>query len=709
MRKTLKNARIVRMIFAQTNTLRRLVPLLLLGILLAFLPWELVHAEDTAGTGSTITDFNWILTILAGIQSVITAMGFISLQVAEYFLRPEFLSGTLTADGQIHKIWMLTRDIVNIIFAVMLIGVAFYTIIMGSSAKVKEYIVYFILGVVLVNFSWFFPRVIIDLSHVLTATVYQLPSALQTEQSTTCFDGKECTMMTSVILWPTREESETCFAENPNPDEPTKCDCIPISRSDDLICYRFQPFNVKTAAGAHAMLNGLAVNYGRMTSIGKVQRSQPSNPPAGAPSGPQLDTKFFLNVLFSLVFSIALIFPIIALAAALCLRILILIFCIALMPFTFIGFVINRGKLGTNVFGIEYDVWKEFTTAAFIPFFVACAFSLGFVFLNAGLVVPEATADGNPAITINYFVNGIGNWQTLLGVVFTMMIIWGGVFTSFRSSKIIGGVTDKIKGYGEQLGNIALKAPLLIPLPTPGGGSKSLGFLTSHFGPAGINAAMEQSFRTGEGITDILGRGGATSDTEIKEASTKVQGDKGLETRIADRLEKLKDKTLSREDRDKEIRELQKALSDAGIKKASSLDEQGLARVIKDMNAKGTRLDGSGLNPTTGGTTSVAVERRGDTIVINPGAANEKTMDRAMQDQAMHSSSEAKTIFESMGIQGDASAAQKVYEEIGKQATADGKADIAGKAGKIAAALKSLPAGSTPEQVKDAIERGMTT
>ncbi len=701
----MKNATIKRMVFRTTNTKSRWLSLGV-GMGLFLLLGTSAHAQDVAGTGSTITDYNFVVYLFSLLQTVVSAGGFIALHIAEYFLRPEFLSGSLTSDGRVYQIWLLARDIVNILFAVMLIGVAFYTIIMGSSAKVKEYIVYFILGVVLVNLSWFFPRVIIDISHVLTATVYQLPGALpDNKDPTLCYDGKPCTMIGDVTLWPTEDESIDCMAENPDRANPTECDCIPISENEDILCYHIEPFNAKTARGAHSMLNGLAVNYGRMTSIGKVQRTQAEPTPTGGATGPRLDTRFFVNVLFSLVFSIALIFPIIALAAALMIRIGILIFCIALMPFTFLGFVINRGKLGTNIFGIEFDVWNEFITAAFVPFFVACAFTLGFVFLNGILIVPFPATGGGTPIKMNYFVAGITNWQSLLAVCLTMMIMWGGVFASFAKSKMIGGVTNKIKGFGEQLGGIALKAPLMIPLPIPGGKAMSLGSILRL--PEQINAKMETSFRTGKTLGELNKEGGGVSNNELQSASESLKGDtSGSYTKLTAALDALK-KSTTKDQRESAISDIKSALDKAGIKGAGAMNEDGLKRTIEELRTKsGKEMDTSGFRAGAGA--SVTVEREGDSIVVNVDGSKKNPITKDLQDNLTKDAAEAHGILEIVGVGGNAKAAQKIYEELGKKATETGNTEVAGKAGKIAAALNALPEGSSSDDVKTAIEKSLT-
>src|SRR3989338_8406907 len=122
-----------------------------------------------------------LISVLIG---VLNALTWVFLMILDKIMDPNFIF-SLPADGgdgplltMLHEIWQFTRDLVNLGFALGLIAGAVIMIVTSDFTKMKEHIGKFVLALVLVNFSWFIPRVIFDVSQVLTYTVYGLPSLL---------------------------------------------------------------------------------------------------------------------------------------------------------------------------------------------------------------------------------------------------------------------------------------------------------------------------------------------------------------------------------------------------------------------------------------------------------------------------------------------------------------------------------------------------
>src|SRR3989338_3810438 len=82
-------------------------------------------------------------------------------------LGPQGQEGALMQ--MLNNIWQLSRDLMNVLFAVLLIVAAIYTIITAKKEFISQHAPKFLMAVILVNFSWFIPRVLFDVANVATA------------------------------------------------------------------------------------------------------------------------------------------------------------------------------------------------------------------------------------------------------------------------------------------------------------------------------------------------------------------------------------------------------------------------------------------------------------------------------------------------------------------------------------------------------------
>jgi hypothetical protein len=94
------------------------------------------------------------------------------------FLYPGWVNGTLFGLQDYLKImWILVSNVVYFIFAFILIAIAFMNIIGKGEGtwELKQAMPKFIIGVLIVPFSWFFVQFILSLSAILTVGVLTLP------------------------------------------------------------------------------------------------------------------------------------------------------------------------------------------------------------------------------------------------------------------------------------------------------------------------------------------------------------------------------------------------------------------------------------------------------------------------------------------------------------------------------------------------------
>ncbi len=534
---------------------------------------------------------------LALVNTFMHIMLLIILQFLGYLLQADFFNDPVMM-GSLNSIWQLSRDIMNIIFALMFIGVSFYVIITGKTDKAKEKIVNFIVAVILVNFSWFFPRVILDIANVLTATVYGIPNALPSfECKTLDKDNRptDCRVITDVKIFPSAtEEAEFMALCGDAPS--TTCGCL-----DHIECHKTDTFKngLTKMTSAHAMINGLAVSFARITMLAKVPTSTTGIAPGGgltASKAVMVSFQVAVSVMLAFVIQLALVLPLLGLAVGLFIRIIVLWITTAFMPFSFLGYVIN-GKLGTNVLKNDVDIWEEFINAAFLPVVVAIPIVIGFIMLSAVAQIPAPPSSSSLTIGIPILA-GVKTWWQLLWMMAAVGIIWTGAFKALARSKIVGGFTEKIKGFGEQVFGGLAQAPLLIPLPLPGGAKSGINLGTLVHGPKILADVVRASASgtSGKSFGEILGSrfgGGATEETGI--ATDKLnRAAAGNTDRMIQALTAIKTggATMPVAERQGHFDTIKAILeNDMGIKDAKSKSNSGILELLKQVSTNSILID----------------------------------------------------------------------------------------------------------------------
>ena len=505
----------------------------LLGAETAYAQAALTPGTGAAVRGSLGEDIIKLVQKLAFINTFLHVILLVVLNMMQYLLQADFFNDP-TMMGALNTIWQLSRNIMNVVFAVMLIGGSFYVMITASTEKVNDKVRNFVVAVILVNFSWFFPRVIIDVANVLTATVFSIPSALpnftcRTLDNSTPPKPVPCKVVVDATIFPTPAQA-TAFC--PNAGDPD-CKCI-----TGLECHKTEDFDVAVThmSAGHAMINGIVVSFARITQLSRVPTTLAiaGGGPIGTGRAASVSLQIAFSVLLSLVIQLAVVLPMIGLAIGLPIPIVIIWVTTAFMPFTFLGYVIN-GKLGTDVFGFEVNVWQEFINAAFLPAVVAVPFVIGFIMLSTVAQIPAPLGSFTQTFNVP-IINGVTSWWTLLWMIAAIAIIWTGSFKALAKNKIVGQFTDKLKGYGEYVFKGVAQLPLLTPLPLPGGGKGNLGTALNlpKFTADAIRA--KASGRTdkslGELIQDAVGgkKNAATEAAKLNAAS---------QTKLANAIDEL--------------------------------------------------------------------------------------------------------------------------------------------------------------------------
>ncbi|MFA7682236.1 MAG: hypothetical protein WCX61_04375 [Candidatus Peribacteraceae bacterium] len=474
------------MVSAKKITLAALAATVLAGLVHFEGVESLVSGVAYAADNPPDQTFNDIFLFMGVLLSGIHYVLYFVIRLLEVLLDPysfvDIFFNVKTGYNPLLEIWQISRDIMNIIFVFMLIAGAVLTIVLPNKKNLAvDYIPKFILAVILVNFSWFFPRVIIDVANVLTATVYSLPSAV----------GSKCEYLKSNGL---AYSTEPCFiwedAEfNVTADKAAELQGQNwICLNNNAVCFKKVNLSDKVNS-AQGIILGMVFSHARLVDLITLPRPQvPAGGLAGdlnnlgnAPLGSQnmqLLLRSIMQAMFAVLLSIALFFPLLAMLVAFTIRIPVLWITIAFMPFMFLGFVIGdkMGQLNTME-----KIWKTFISAAFLPFVTAIPMAAGYILLNAGAKAFSNAnfASTNPAIAAqsgvqNLGLSGLYTFLDLLWLIMCLMVIWMGTFTMLKTAKFAEGMVSKIQSWGQNFGKMVGMLPLItpiIPVPARGGGT----------------------------------------------------------------------------------------------------------------------------------------------------------------------------------------------------------------------------------------------
>lgn len=452
---------------------------LALGILCLFVIFpEQTYAAGTEfrsvfpeGTEKVISD------VVSKIITFLNIMTWLMFALLNILLDPNFI---FDLDGgnfmdMLNDIWQLSRNLMNMFFALAFVAAAVYTVVTQNKELVQSNLKKFILAVVLVNLSWFLPRVLIDVSNIATSTIYNIPNMItasgkelkcEVKVSAKDKNDADCRLIKDdtgqlTYMCPCRAIVDLDMLVDKKRLEELQADAAKSAGwscpGSNLLCIKMEKLDMAKMSAQSAVLNGMIVNHAQLGTLAQV--------PSAIDAGGVKDVVIFLiRELIILTIHVALFFPLLALVMAFAIRIPVLWLTMAFMPFAFLSQV-GGDKLGFLSEPAK-KIFDHFLKATFLPAMVAVPFSIGFVMISAGSQI-DGSQTGLGAINVR-LLDGIGNLWQLLWLVLSLGIIWVGVFAVLAKDEWLGKGSGAVKSFGQTLGRIAVKAPLSIPF-LPGG------------------------------------------------------------------------------------------------------------------------------------------------------------------------------------------------------------------------------------------------
>ncbi|NDK08169.1 hypothetical protein EOM39_02885, partial [Candidatus Gracilibacteria bacterium] len=414
--------------------------------------------------------------IIGGLTAIISVL-----------LDPSWTNGTLFQISKyLKEIWIFVSNVVYLIFAGLLIIISFANIIgkgTGDIFELKKSLPKFIIGVLIVPFSWFLVQLVISMSSILTVSIYTWP--LETLGNMTSPNILE----KDVKDWCTKR---VINLQGSTISKGTDISDDVSTSSGFFVCKTEQTTNLKDILyggvdGEISIGGAIGLYSFGIMEVGTLDKFK-SDDLGHIKSLMQLGAKGLFDIAFILIYLVILI----ALFIALFIRVIALwIFMVASPLFGLLYF--SSKSLGKMW---EKFNFKEFFGLAMVPVYVAAALSFGLMFLfvigqglakdtgenknfnldkfQIGTVTIEINGSAAGSVNKdNVFSTIFGELKSLLGYLmlkmFGLAFLWMAVMAALKQSTITGNMIKPIEDFGGQVGKFVMESPKYIPIPGTNG------------------------------------------------------------------------------------------------------------------------------------------------------------------------------------------------------------------------------------------------
>lgn len=360
------------------------------------------------------------------------------------------------AEERLLTIWVQFRDFANILFVIVLIVAAFMNIFSVIEAEekwqIQKLLPKFIIGLILINFSFVGAKVVLDVSNVVTSAVFALPdSVLQQQQQ---FDKKKraeeiCAQVKRTGVLPATAKPWDAWA--------ARFCSVKTSGQAILMESLLTNFNTRNAPFA------FAINMGKLHIMDIKKETV------------VFIKDFVLNSLFSLAMFVIYAVSFIILALVLLERLVVLWVVVAFSPLIVAGYFL-KDYLG-SVGGQADTVKTKVQTVVTAPIIIGLSMSIGYIMLDVFNSREDFYFDLPLGDTSTQITGTEDLRQFLIGIT-AAFVVWTGAKYATKENLflggIIGGITEKVGTLGRAIGSIPFKYIPAVPIPTVGGGTQSV-------------------------------------------------------------------------------------------------------------------------------------------------------------------------------------------------------------------------------------------
>lgn len=400
------------------------------------------EADAEASSAKLLTDIN---TIFNQILRLSSAWLWPVLLMIGSLLDNDLIFGGAMGE-RLLGIWVQIRNLVNIIFVLVLLAIAVYNVLgLGEEGGTlplafKTVMPKFVLALIAVNFSFLAVKVVLDFTNVITGAVFALPTTVvsrdvkldELSEKTIC--GSTSKEM-SLKSWLCEENKLSARAKN---------FLSRLDRSNITLVY--------------------AIRFARAPQLKFIR------------DGLQGIGQLGFNIIFNTVLYVVYALSFIALFLVLLFRVVALWIGVVLSPLLALSIVLPNLK---DLAGGAGEFQQKFVKSVIAPITIGLVLSVGYIMLDGfeadksihGALLSSITID---AADPNALPTDISDLQQLMIAVGVVVIIWTGVFGAAKDT-VAGTVTEFIKTHAESFGKFAAKLPTYLQIiPTKRGERSTL-------------------------------------------------------------------------------------------------------------------------------------------------------------------------------------------------------------------------------------------
>ncbi len=389
--------------------------------------------------------------ILSHVIRMLTFFTLLFINFGGDLLGVEYITGDIPL-GTITNLWIVIRNITNVIFVVILLFLVFSNMFsFGSNSNwtIKEKLPRVIIALIAINFSLLAFKVVIDGVNVGTNVILSIPQSVLANQ--------DRDSIKKLLEQGVDEDGDHCHP----PHDPSQPDPFPVGhtyaglpnnpnckefykRFNELLCpsgdYLYDDQCVVYLNPPTTILANSQAAHNLMLAFGVYLYRLEQLPALAAQIGSW--SGVVTNVLFSGIMTLAFFVSLLAVFIVLIFRVVALWIFMVFSPLIIAAAIMGISKGGEGS--------KKFITYLLIPLKVAAAFSVTFIMISA---MVGFTPPGSPVfVFLGPPLSGFGNGMTgILWQIATIGIFWKLAFWAVEGTEA-KFIVDSIKGGAERLG-----------------------------------------------------------------------------------------------------------------------------------------------------------------------------------------------------------------------------------------------------------------
>ncbi len=521
--------------------------LTLLALSIIFIP-HVVHAADPATPPPAPSSQDVLRSLMTGLSSIMGVLKHIFwpiLLMIGGLMQNDILFGA-GMEQRLNEIWVNVRNIVNILFVLILLGIALYNVLgAGENYHIKTILPKFVIALIAVNFTFLASKVVLDGVNIVSTAIFALPNQVQCSLNPSAagcpnastggsssgqvgiLTKDQIKSMCAAIYGADPGTDDYNIAVNGNPPSGqsgdqsqttstaglTFCTTTDDANTGYLNNKLVTFFNSMNANNAALIM---ALTLQQADGLDKVTVNS-QNTTLG-----QLSVNFIFSIILYVVYGAAFV----ALFATLLIRLVVLWVLIAVSPLMVLPFVVPAIK---DSLGEAGDIMNKFVQNAIVPIPVALVMSIGFIMLQGlksqnleSATTTVNTLISNPTLNIGLLTSGVSTLQQLIVAVGATVFIWVGVFAAMDKT-YAKGITESIKNSvssaSKGIAGFAVKSIPLFPV-TKGGKAVNLGEMQAAMQQVQMKAQQTFQAQAAEEFPELF-QGAAG----LKMASAKNMGD----------------------------------------------------------------------------------------------------------------------------------------------------------------------------------------